>query len=478
MTRRLMVAILVTVWTTLLIAGTASYFTARARLLAQLDRALFDRAVALPEITDASGKRFITESHGTHADDRYIVRNELGQTVARPAGQNDGATGPDPLLMSRAFTKSDDGARSRSITIRAFGRPADEFDRNLPAVPVTITFRGSAADFDSTMSLLRWTLIGCGLAGGLVAALLSKLIAARCLAPLQRTADVVGSIDERALNRRIDLHGMPKELKPMATRLNEMLARLEDSFARRRRFLANASHELRTPVAAMLTTLEVALRRPRDADAYRRALETAVADARLMRTLVESLMSQARAEIPALDEEPQEIDLAVMIDQIVTSMQAIASEARVLLRSEASPITIKTQPARLRSVLINLIGNAIHHNRPGGAVDVTASESQAQACLVIADTGPGIAPEHLSQVFEPFNRADKSRTADGHLGLGLFLVKTHVEALGGTVRIISEVGTGTRFEISLGRVLHRRGGHLSESAEVSRSFHKERSVVQ
>ena len=158
---------------------------------------------------------------------------------------------------------------------------------------MTITFRGSAADFDSTLSLLLWTLVGCGLAGGLIAALVARLIANRCLSPLRQAADVIGTIDERALDRRIDLNGLPPEMKPMADRLNEMLAlstmrsRVAGIFWRTRRM------KLRTPIAAMRTTLEVSLRRSRDAESYRQTIDTTLADARLMHSLVESLMTQS-----------------------------------------------------------------------------------------------------------------------------------------------------------------------------------------
>ena len=297
MTRRLTLAILLTVWTTLLVAGAASYFTARAKLLAGLDHALFDRALALPEVTDAAGNRFVTQAADQHTDDRYIVRNDLGQTVARPSPANDSTDANQPMLLSRTFSSAPDGTRSRTITLRAFGRPVENANANAPVVPVTVTFRGSAAEFDSTMALLAWTLIACGATGGLIAAFVARIIAARCLSPLHQATDVIGQIDERALDRRIDQTNLPAELQPMAQRLNEMLARLDDSFARRRRFLANASHELRTPVAAMLTTLEVALRRAHDPHAYREIIETTLGDARLMRSLVETLMTQARAEL-------------------------------------------------------------------------------------------------------------------------------------------------------------------------------------
>ncbi|MBC8106514.1 MAG: hypothetical protein H7Z14_07990, partial [Anaerolineae bacterium] len=422
---------------------------------AELDRSLFDRATSLPEITDASGRRFLTQSAGTHEDDRYIVRNELGQTVARPAARSAADDATRPVLLSRSFARAQDGTRSRTITLRAFGRPVDSADASSAIQPVTLTFRGSAAEFDSTMALLRWTLIGCGAAGGVIAALVARLIARRCLAPLHQAADVIGLIDEQALDRRIDETSLPTELKPMARRLNEMLARLDDSFTRRRRFLANASHELRTPVAAMLTTLEVSLRRARDGNAYRDVIETTLADARLMHSLVDSLMTQARAEIPALDEEAQDLDLSAVVEQIVASLHALAGEKQVQLRTEVSPIVVRTQSARLRSVLLNLIGNAIHHNRIGGSVDVSLAEAGNEALIVIADTGTGIAAEHLPHVFEPFNRADKSRSADGHMGLGLFLVKTHVQEMGGSVDVSSEVGIGTRFQVRVGPIVRQ-----------------------
>ena len=108
-----------------------------------------------------------------------------------------------------------------------------------------MTFRASAEQFDETMWLLSWTLFGCCGAGGLVAALAASTIARTTLRPLKNTAAVIGSIDERALDRRLDAMQLPPELRPMAANLNDMLARLEQSFAQRKQFLADASHELR-----------------------------------------------------------------------------------------------------------------------------------------------------------------------------------------------------------------------------------------
>src|SRR2546421_2253430 len=123
----------------------------------------------------------------------------------------------------------------------------------------------------------------------------------------------MGAIDEQRLDRRIDIGSLPPELHPMANRLNEMLGRLEHAFALRNQFLADASHELRTPVAALTTALDVALNRPRDAEVYRRTLETCRGDALQLRRLVERLMEQVRSENFSHDEPAQDVDVAQLL---------------------------------------------------------------------------------------------------------------------------------------------------------------------
>jgi two-component system sensor histidine kinase BaeS len=113
-------------------------------------------------------------------------------------------------------------------------------------------------------------------------------------------------------------------------------------------------------------------------------------------------------------------------------------------------MTIHTPPQRLRSIILNLLSNAIEHTLRGGRVELAASRTANALELSIADTGNGIAPEHLPHVFEPFYRADDARTShSGHLGLGLFLVRTHAQAMGGTCTVESEFGRGSRFTVAL-----------------------------
>src|SRR5206468_2225210 len=144
--------------------------------------------------------------------------------------------------------------------------------------------------FESLLNRLAWSLAGFGLGAGVVAAGIAVRVSKSALRPLSKTAEQIGTIDEARLDRRIDAIALPPELRPMAERLNEMLGRLETAFELRNRFLADASHELRTPVAALVTALDVTLRQPRTAEAYLRVLESCRGDAQQLRRLVERLM--------------------------------------------------------------------------------------------------------------------------------------------------------------------------------------------
>ena len=238
---------------------------------------------------------------------------------------------------------------------------------------------------------------------------------------------------------------------PMADRLNEMLARLQDAFALRTRFLADASHELRTPVASLVTTLDVALARPREADAYRRTLETCRADAHQLRHLVEQLMEQVRSQSPSPAEPAQLVDISTLLRECSDSVAPLAQEKQVtIVHRFTDHLSHVVPPRGFRSMVINLLGNAIEYNRPHGTVELFCSCNGHGLNLAVKDTGIGIAPEHLPHVFEPFYRADKARQQDaGHLGLGLSLVNSHIKAMSGTCQVSSEPGVGTDFQILL-----------------------------
>jgi signal transduction histidine kinase len=241
---------------------------------------------------------------------------------------------------------------------------------------------------------------------------------------------------------------MPPELQPVAQRLNEMLGRLEAAFTQQKRFIADAAHELRTPVAALRTTLEVAMSRPMPtkAAAMRVSLERSLACAVMLGRLVEALLDHARTD-RAEAFPPEPADMAKLLEECRHTTEPLATAKGVTLQIAAAPQIACTLNARaLSAILLNLLSNAIEHTDAGGGVSVACSLERDQLMLAVTDTGRGISPQDLPHIFEPFYRGDGARGADGgHLGLGLFLVQSNVRKMGGTIDVESKVGTGTEF---------------------------------
>ena len=441
MTRRIALAILFTVWSMLIAGGFIAYFTTRSILLTNLDDSLassaLSRAVQERDSTSEPPLQIVRP-------DRYVTQNELKQTLARPSTY---PFGLEPQVISARFSGFTD-QRLRTVTVKYFAVPVGP--RGAPR-SFTTTISRSAVEFDAMMNRLSFTFALFGLVAGLLTAGVAVAVSKSALRPLAATAQQVGTIDEQHLDRRIDRSRLPSELVPMADRLNEMLARLQDAFALRTRFLADASHELRTPVASLVTTLDVALARPREADAYRRTLETCRADAHQLRHLVEQLMEQVRSQSPSPAEPAQLVDISTLLRECSDSVAPLAQEKQVtIVHRFTDHLSHVVPPRGFRSMVINLLGNAIEYNRPHGTVELFCSCNGHGLNLAVKDTGIGIAPEHLPHVFEPFYRADKARQQDaGHLGLGLSLVNSHIKAMSGTCQVSSEPGVGTDFQILL-----------------------------
>ena len=457
MTRRIAFAILLTVWTILIAGCLTAYLSIRWVLIDQLDHSVSKKASSLPELRPAAGgasEREVSgppgrtavagpEGLGDSSSDRYVVKNAAGQTLSPPAG---GLAISTPQVLSASFSTLADGTRQRRLVLRAMTRGADG-----AATRVTINYQTSAVDLDRLLDGLALSLGAVGLCGGLIAAFVAVKVSRAALRPLYATAEVIGTIDPQNLHRRIDAAALPPELTPMAQRLNEMLERIERAYAQRHQFLADASHELRTPVAALVTTAEVSLRHPREAQAYRSTLESCLDDARYLQRLVERLMEQCRADTLSHDEAAEEVDLTPLLNRCADQAAALGHDRNVrIVRTLPETYRFTTQPQRLRSIVTNLLSNAVEYNRPDGQVELSAKPNGKFLHLSVRDTGPGIGAEHVPHLFEPFYRADKARSGQaGHLGLGLSLVQSHLHALGGEIRVESSLGCGTTFHVDL-----------------------------
>ncbi len=272
------------------------------------------------------------------------------------------------------------------------------------------------------------------------------------LSPLNRLSDAVSQVSEKDFRLPIDQDGLPRELKPIAGRMAVTLEQLKRVFEREKQAAADISHELRTPVAALLTTLDITLRKPRSAEEYREVLQDCRNSGQQINQLVERLLTLARLDAGADMLRPRDVDVAALTDQCVALVRPLA-EARGLSLNvhHNGPAALYADPDKLREVLTNLLHNAIEYNKPNGSIDVQVERSNGTLAMEVRDTGIGISPEARKRIFERFYRADSSRHSGDtpHAGLGLAIVKGYVDLMGGSIDVDSTQGAGTTFRVRL-----------------------------
>jgi heavy metal sensor kinase len=255
------------------------------------------------------------------------------------------------------------------------------------------------------------------------------------------------------LNRRLEIGNAAAELLVLAASFNELLARLDQSFEAMRRFVADASHELRTPIAVIRGEADVALSHDRGAAEYRDSLAIVLDESRRLSLLVDDLLNLARADAGRVKLQVQEFYFNELLAECCRSMQTLATASDITLECRSSgDVQFRGDEALLRRLLINLLDNAIRYTPPGGKVSAELEADPAAVRIRISDTGVGIPPEAAPHVFDRFYRADRARSRqDGGFGLGLSIVKWIAEAHHGTVELAPHPAPGTTFTVTLPR---------------------------
>ena len=283
----------------------------------------------------------------------------------------------------------------------------------------------------------------------LVAAAVGWLIAGRVLAPLKRISGTARRVSEEHLGERIPVGGPHDELRELGETLNSMLDRLALSFDAQRRFVANASHELRSPLTVIRSEAEVALANPEpDLDEMRAMAESVVHASRRTEALLASLLILARSQRGLLRSEP--VDLAPVVESAAGGVERAADDEGVRLRTALEPATVDGDAALLERLAANLIENAVRYNRPGGFVDVSTREGVASAELRVENSGPPVDREAAARLAEPFERLQREADARG-AGLGLSIVRAVSEAHGGSLLIEPRAEGGLVVSVRLPR---------------------------
>jgi two-component system sensor histidine kinase QseC len=422
----------------------AVYLVVRAGYVAEFDRALKANAQALAAMTDQKAGRVESDysenlipgfARARHPDYFQLWLSDgstqkrspslAGNDLPRRAG-----TINAPVIWN---TLLPDGRPGRAIGIRFVPQLDDEAPLNSTVLKsdVTLVVARHRGNLDERLGELGTTLL---LVGGsmIVATVLIVVIAVRCgLRPLWDLGERAASIDASSLQLRFATEGMPSELLPIAGRLNELLARLEASFAHERRFSADVAHELRTPIAELRAATEVALKWPEDVEASRNTLQDLLAIALQMESIVTGLLALARCEAGQLPVHLEMVALSPLIQEICQPLSDKVRARHINFSIDVAKDTCwMADVTLLRAILNNLLSNAVHYCTDRGAIRLAVNNDQ----LSISNTTDDLTENDLPYLFERFWRKDPARSSNLHSGLGLALAKAYAAMLGMKLR--------------------------------------------
>ncbi|MBI4477290.1 MAG: HAMP domain-containing histidine kinase [Acidobacteria bacterium] len=304
--------------------------------------------------------------------------------------------------------------------------------------------RAAILQLAAIMAAVGLTVIGISFVSG-------WYLVGRALTPVTRINRTARAMIDGDFAARIAIDRVDTELGQLARALNEAFDRLHAALERQRRFTADASHELRTPIATMSTEADWALCRDRTPDEYRGSLDVCRRAAARMHNVVERLLALARAEGPE-ESRAVPIELHALAEDVARDLRPLSDARHLDVSVKTTPATCVGDPDRIQDAVTNVIVNAIQYNVPGGRIRIEVRQTDDHAELVVEDTGVGISADHLPHVFEPFFRADPARSrAVGGAGLGLAVARAAIGRAGGDVLCASEPGRGTTVTVRLRR---------------------------
>jgi heavy metal sensor kinase len=423
----------------LLIFSSVAYFMLDYTLYNNLDNTLQNRANSLNTPTyvvpksnellmsfDANGNE--TQSVGGVTVDTPKLSGLIKKAIA---GQN--------AYLSAAGTENQN--------IRLY---ATSFLNPFNGQPVVIVVGQTTTEITDVLHTFVYVIVIAMVAIIILAGIGGLFLAERALKPVQQITKTAQNIEGSDLSQRINVK-TDDELGMLASTLNEMIGRLEESFNRQRQFTADASHELRTPLAIMQAEATLALSKERAPDDYRKSLETISQESDYMSSVIGKLLFLARSDAGKEQLTFEDVELKGLITGLASNIEALAQDKGIKFAVDAhEELMVSGDKVKLRQLFINILENAVRYTPTAGHISVSLVKQESNAVVSISDTGIGIPPEHLPHIFERFYRVDKARArADGGVGLGLAIAKIITESHKGKIEVESELGKGTTFRISI-----------------------------
>ncbi len=324
---------------------------------------------------------------------------------------------------------------------------------NLRIIHRSFTVDGETFDLDvgtsitgvkHTLDLLRLLLLSLSPIVIVIACAGGAWLSGRALKPVKDITAAALNVSIENLSRRLPVPATGDELADLTEVLNTMLARLESAVKTLSQFVADASHEFRTPLAVIRTTAELALRRARAPEAYRDSLQEIGVEAERMTVLVEDLLILARSDAGVADMPLSPLDLGEVLQDVVAEMRNLAEFRRIHIQSKLDKVMISGNRPALHRAFLVLLDNALKYSAEGSEVMVILSDTSVE----IKDFGTGISAEDLPHIFKRFYQADRARSQGGY-GLGLSLAESIVRAHGGSIEVSSTLGEGSSFRVVL-----------------------------
>lgn len=387
-------------------------------------------------------------------DDSLVGHHGLAVVVVAPSGQTlfvtSGAEFPQALLARNSemessrpmIWKSKDGVPLRGISEMVQTGIKD----SKPAVVAVATDISHHEHFMSSFRTTLWSVV---VLAALITGLLGWMVARRGLAPLHAIKQEAAAITADRLYSRLPTESIPVELMDLAETLNQMLARLEDSFRRLSDFSSDIAHELRTPVSNLLTQTQVMLSRTRTIDEYQDVLASNAEELERMAKMIADMLFLAKADNDLVVPNLEAVDLRAEAEGLASFYEAVAEENGVTLTVDGNA-TASGDRLMLRRAMGNLLSNAFGHTPSGGHIRIRIGINEDRmATIQVENSGETIPPEHMPRLFDRFYRTDPSRKrlADG-VGLGLAITRSIIQAHGGIASVRSTAGI-TTFELQI-----------------------------